>query len=60
MGKKAVVLSGGGAKGGYQIGAWTALRKIGFYPEIITGTSVGALNGALTEHLAEYEHGQRV
>ncbi len=47
MGKKAVVLSGGGAKGGYQIGAWTALRKIGFYPDIVTGTSVGALNGAL-------------
>ena len=47
MGKKAVVLSGGGAKGGYQIGAWTALRKMGFYPDIVTGTSVGALNCAL-------------
>ena len=54
MGKKAVVLSGGGAKGGYQIGAWTALRKIGFYPEIVTGTSVGALNGALMA-LDKYE-----
>ena len=47
MGKKAVVLSGGGAKGGYQIGAWKALRRLGFYPDIVTGTSVGALNGAL-------------
>ncbi len=54
MGKKAVVLSGGGAKGGYQIGAWTALRKIGFYPDIVTGTSVGALNGALMA-LDKYE-----
>ena len=47
MGKKAIVLCGGGAKGAYQIGAWKALRKLGFYPDIVTGTSVGALNGAL-------------
>lgn len=45
--KKAVVLSGGGAKGGYQIGVWKALREIGFKPDIVTGTSIGALNGAL-------------
>lgn len=46
-GKRAVVLSGGGAKGGYQIGAWQALRELNFLPDIITGTSVGSLNGAL-------------
>lgn len=46
MGKKAVVLCGGGAKGAYHIGAWKALKKLGFYPDIVTGTSVGALNGA--------------
>ncbi len=45
MSKKAIVLCGGGAKGAYQIGAWNALRKIGFNPDIVTGTSVGALNG---------------
>lgn len=45
MGKKAIVLCGGGAKGAYQIGAWGALRKLGFKPDIVTGTSVGALNG---------------
>ena len=28
MGKKAVVLSGGGAKGGYQIGVWKVLRQM--------------------------------
>ena len=27
MGKKAVVLSGGGAKGGYQIGVWKVLSS---------------------------------
>jgi len=46
-GKRAVVLSGGGAKGGYEIGAWQALRELDFSPDIITGTSVGAFNGAL-------------
>ncbi len=45
--KRAVVLSGGGAKGGYQIGAWQALRELNYSPDIVTGTSVGAFNGAL-------------
>ena len=47
MGKRAVVLSGGGAKGGYQIGVWKVLRQMSFTPDIVVGTSVGALNGAL-------------
>lgn len=47
MGKNAIVLCGGGAKGAYQIGAWKALNKLGYKPDIVTGTSVGALNGAL-------------
>lgn len=53
-GKRAVVFSGGGAKGGYEIGVWRALREIGFVPDIITGTSVGAFNGALMA-LDKYE-----
>lgn len=32
MGKRAVVLSGSGAKGGYQIGVWKVLRQMGFTP----------------------------
>ena len=44
--KKAIVLSGGGAKGAYQIGVWKALRKLNYKYDIVTGTSVGALNGA--------------
>jgi len=47
MEKRAVVFSGGGAKGGYQIGVWQVLNEIGFVPDIVTGTSVGAINGAL-------------
>ena len=45
MGKKGVVLCGGGAKGAYQIGVWKALKKLNFNPDVVTGTSVGALNG---------------
>ncbi|MGX7201653.1 hypothetical protein BCR22_09140 [Enterococcus plantarum] len=43
----ALVLGGGGARGAYQIGVWQALEELGISVNIITGTSVGALNGAL-------------
>ncbi len=43
----AIVLSGGGAKGAYQLGVWKALRRLKVKYNIVTGTSVGALNGAL-------------
>jgi len=44
---KALVLSGGGSKGSYQLGVWKALKKLNIKIDIVTGTSVGALNGAL-------------
>ena len=44
---KALVLSGGGSKGSYQLGVWKALKKLNIKFDIITGTSSGALNGAL-------------
>lgn len=44
--KTAVVLSGGGTKGSYQIGVWKALRRLHIKYDIVTGTSIGALNGA--------------
>ncbi len=47
MAKRAVVLAGGGSRGAYQIGVWQALRKLGIDFDIVTGTSVGALNGAM-------------
>ncbi len=47
MGKKAVVLGGGGAKGAYEIGVMKALKELKFDYQIVTGTSVGSLNGAL-------------
>lgn len=41
-----LVLQGGGAKGSYHIGVWKALRELGIEIGGVTGTSVGALNGA--------------
>lgn len=43
----AIVLSGGGSKGAYEIGVWKAIKKLKIKYDIVTGTSVGALNGAM-------------
>ena len=43
----AIALEGGGAKGAYEIGAWKALEEAGIKYNAVSGTSVGALNGAL-------------
>lgn len=45
--KTALVLGGGGARGAFEVGVWKALDELDYKPDIITGTSVGALNGAL-------------
>ena len=44
--KRALVLSGGGAKGSYELGVYKALKRLGIKIDIITGTSIGAINGA--------------
>ncbi|MCR5808516.1 MAG: patatin-like phospholipase family protein [Clostridiales bacterium] len=43
----AIALGGGGAKGGYEIGVWRSLEEEGLKYNAVSGTSVGALNGAL-------------
>ena len=43
----AIALEGGGAKGAYEIGVWKALEEMGVKYNAVSGTSVGALNGAL-------------
>lgn len=43
---QALVLSGGSIKGAFQAGALAEVLGQGFTPRIITGISVGALNGA--------------
>lgn len=47
MEKTALVLAGGGCRGSYQIGVWQALNELDIPIDIVTGTSVGALNAAL-------------
>lgn len=42
-----LVLAGGGTRGAYQVGVWKALSELGIKIKGITGTSIGALNGAL-------------
>ena len=42
-----LVLAGGGTKGAYQVGIWKALQELQINVTAITGTSIGALNGAL-------------
>ena len=43
----AIALEGGGARGAYQVGAWRALEEAGIRYAAVSGTSVGAINGAL-------------
>ena len=45
--KVGLVLAGGGARGGYEIGALKALEELGFTYDVITGTSIGALNSLM-------------
>ena len=52
---RALVLSGGGSKGSYQIGVWKALRRLHIKYDIVTGTSAGALNGALITQGSYYK-----
>ena len=60
--KTAFVLSGGGNQGVSQVGMLRALLERGITPDVVIGTSVGALNGAVVatepvasrvDHLAE-------
>lgn len=45
--KIGIVLAGGGAKGAYEVGFIRALGEFGIEPDVIAGTSIGALNGCL-------------
>ncbi|MDD3290255.1 MAG: patatin-like phospholipase family protein [Eubacteriales bacterium] len=45
-GYTALVLSGGGSRGAYQVGVWRALRELDIPIHIAVGTSIGAINAA--------------
>jgi NTE family protein len=42
--KRALVLSGGGGRGAYHVGVLEYLEKVGWRPDVIVGSSVGAVN----------------
>jgi NTE family protein len=45
--KHALVLSGGGGRGAFQVGVLEHLESIGWKPDIIVGTSIGSMNAAV-------------
>src|SRR5687767_6761298 len=47
MAKTALVLSGGGANGAVEVGFCKAIHEAGVPLDLIIGTSVGAINGAM-------------
>lgn len=56
-----LVFAGGGGKGSYEIGVWKYLHEIGIdqYVNVVSGTSVGALNAALFSG-SNYETAERI
>lgn len=52
-----LVLSGGGAKGAYQVGVLRALREMGTQVDVISGASIGALNGAVLAGAPSFQKG---
>jgi len=56
----AVVLSGGGARGAFEVGVIDALAAAGITPDLLIGTSVGAINAAFWAFHPERDAGQRL
>lgn len=54
-GRKAFVLSGGGSLGAVQVGMLQALFQAGLRPDLLIGTSVGAVNAAWVAGKPDYE-----
>lgn len=44
--KRALVLSGGGGRGAYHVGVLRFLEEHEWFPNVVVGTSIGAVNGA--------------
>jgi NTE family protein len=66
--KTAFVLGGGGVMGAHEVGMLWALSEAAIKPDVVVGTSVGAINGAFVaadpagaaERLSELWHGARL
>lgn len=55
---RAVVFSGGGAKGVFESGAVHAFYQTGLEPDVITGSSVGAINAIALAELVRARRGE--
>jgi NTE family protein len=44
--RRALILSGGGGRGAYHCGVYEYLEAIGWRPDVLVGTSIGAINAA--------------
>lgn len=55
--KIGLALAGGGSLGAYQVGILKYLKEKNWHFDVVTGTSVGAINGALvvTDDIEELE-----
>lgn len=56
----AVVLGGGGTRGAYQVGVIDALAAAGVVPDLLVGTSVGAINATFWAFHPEPDAAQRL
>ncbi|WP_336032940.1 patatin-like phospholipase family protein [Acinetobacter bereziniae] len=57
MSKLGLVLSGGGAKGAYHVGVIKALQELDTQIDMLSGASIGALNGAVLLSAKTQEEG---
>ncbi|MEL4302955.1 patatin-like phospholipase family protein [Shewanella xiamenensis] len=55
--KVGLVLSGGGAKGAYQVGVLKALAELGTEIHAVSGASIGSLNGAILASASSLNEG---
>ncbi len=42
-----IAFAGGGTRGSYHLGAYQAITELGKHPDMVVGTSIGAINAAL-------------
>ncbi len=52
--KRALVLSGGGGRGAYQVGVCQVLAEMNWQPDMVVGNSIGSTNGAIFIAPAQY------
>ncbi len=57
--KVGLVLSGGGAKGAYHVGVARALNEMNIGIDMISGASIGALNGAVLASAPNFTEGSK-